>query len=51
MLAETETSGSMQRDTGDLLDVFLAAHVKCVVMTVSRVVDVPEFLRHNVFVL
>ena len=41
----------MQRDPGDLLDIFLAAYVKRVVMTVSRVVDMAEFLRHHVFVL
>ena len=51
MLAQTETRSSMQRDSGDLFNVCLAAHVKRVVVTVSRIVYMAKLLRHHVFVL
>ena len=41
----------MQRDSGDLFNVCLAAHVKRVVVTVSRIVYMAKLLRHHVFVL
>ena len=41
----------MERDSGDLFNVCLAAHVKRVVVTVSRIVYMAKLLRHHVFVL